>query len=80
MKTIRVLYFAKLRDDAGCSEKTVQSDAGNLGQLYADLAQSDGLTLGIEHLKVALNGDFASFDCPFNDGDEVAWIPPVAGG
>ena len=31
-------------------------------------------------LAVAVNREFASPDTPLQDGDEVAFIPPVAGG
>jgi molybdopterin converting factor small subunit len=31
-------------------------------------------------LRVAINGTYAAWDEPVRDGDEVAIIPPVAGG
>jgi molybdopterin converting factor small subunit len=31
-------------------------------------------------LKVAINGEFTDWSTPLADGDEVVFIPPVAGG
>lgn len=43
-------------------------------------ARHDGL-LGVRnHLRVACNLDFVSWDHPLANGDEVAFIPPVSGG
>ncbi|MBT3666040.1 MAG: hypothetical protein HN548_01060 [Opitutae bacterium] len=31
-------------------------------------------------MRVACNGDFVDLNCSLSDGDEVVFIPPVAGG
>ena len=36
--------------------------------------------LGDSRLHVAVNQKIVNPDCPVNDGDEVAWFPPVTGG
>lgn len=32
------------------------------------------------HCRVAINWEFAEWDTPLQEGDEVAFIPPVSGG
>jgi len=39
-----------------------------------------GFTLPREMLKVAVNGDFATWDHPLRADDAIVFIPPVAGG
>ena len=38
------------------------------------------LGLGIDRLRVALNAEFQAWSAEIQDGDEVVFIPPVAGG
>lgn len=77
---IRVLYFAALRDAAGCAEESVASDGGSLGDLYALLAGRHGFALVRERVRVARNGEFAAWGDAVHAGDEVAFLPPVSGG
>ncbi|MGH8232659.1 MAG: MoaD/ThiS family protein [Rhodanobacteraceae bacterium] len=76
----RLLYFASLRDAAGCSEEDVASDAGNPRALYAEVAARHGFTLTPERLRVAVDGEFTNWDQDLVDGAEVVFLPPVSGG
>jgi molybdopterin synthase sulfur carrier subunit len=77
--TITVLYFASLRDAAGCdSEELPLPDS--LRALYGQLRARHGFALPAERLRVAVDGAFASWDAPLRAGCEVAFIPPVSGG
>jgi molybdopterin-guanine dinucleotide biosynthesis protein A len=78
--TLRVQYFALLRDQAGRSDEQVITHAGTAAQLYGELAARHGFTLGTESLKVAINTEFADWAQPLAAGDTVVFIPPVAGG
>lgn len=78
--TYRLLYFASLRDAAGCSEETVTSNAGDVRALYAELAARHGFTFTPERLRVAVNGAFTGWDRALADNDEVVFLPPVSGG
>ncbi len=80
MKTITVRYFAILREQRGVSEETLQTAAPDAATLYGELAAQHGFTLPVDRLRAAINGDFALWPAPLNDGDEVVFIPPVAGG
>jgi molybdopterin converting factor subunit 1 len=80
MKSVTVHYFALLREQAGRSEETVRTAAGDPAALFAELRARHGFTLGREALKVAVNDDFAGWETVLREGDRVVFIPPVAGG
>jgi sulfur-carrier protein len=75
-----ILYFASLRDAAGRDSEQVGSISADARALYAELRQRHGFVLAPERLRVAVNGEFASWDRELVDGDEVAFLPPVSGG
>ena len=77
--SVTVLYFASLREAAGCESEVVPLPP-SLAQLYDELRQRHGFALGREKLRVAVDGAFAAWDTPPRDGMEVAFIPPVSGG
>lgn len=77
---IRVLYFAALRDAAGCAEESVAADGGNLGELWSLLSGRHAFPLARERVRVACNGEFAAWGDAVHAGDEVAFLPPVSGG
>ena len=82
MMTVRMLFFAHLQDMAGSRElamtlpdgATVQTAAIELEQRFASL---DAL---LDHVRVAVNAEFAGPDTALKEGDEVAWMPPMSGG
>jgi molybdopterin converting factor subunit 1 len=78
--TLRVQYFALLREQAGRSEETVQTTAATARELLEELRGRHRFTLPADMMKVAINGDFAEWERPLRAGDAVVFIPPVAGG
>lgn len=79
-KTIRIQYYAILREQAGRSDETLDTSAGTPAELYAELRQRHPFQLGPAQLKVALNSEFSDWQTPLKHGDIVVFIPPVAGG
>ncbi|SJM68633.1 molybdopterin converting factor subunit 1 [Psychrobacter piechaudii] len=78
---ITVLYFASLADKAQQGQQQLDlADNISLSELYAQLKQQHGLALDTAKVRVAINDEFASWDDAINDGDTIAFIPPVAGG
>lgn len=79
---VRMLYFAVLRDIIGKSEADVMipegSRAADVWQMlrrdHRELADYDQPPL------TAINESYAAPDSLLRDGDELAFIPPVAGG
>ncbi len=79
---VRTLFFATYRDLAGTDELAVELPAG---ARVADLVRhlrGGGTALASlpESPVVAVNMDYAPAGVELRDGDEVAFIPPVAGG
>ena len=79
-KTVKILYFAKLRESRGLDEESVETLACTAAGLYDEIRFRHRLPLGLETLRVAINGEFADWDARLSAGDEIVFIPPVAGG
>lgn len=79
-RTLRVQYYAILREQAGRSEETLDTTATTPAELYDELRRRHPFQLNPAQLKVALNSDFSDWNTPLRHGDTVVFIPPVAGG
>ena len=77
---IRVQYFALLRDQAGRNQEQLRTRCRTAAALFAELQQRHPFTLAMDQLRVAVNAEFAEWTQEIRDGDEVVFIPPVAGG
>lgn len=80
MKQINLRYYAQLREERGCEEEAVQSDAATALDLYEELRIRHAFSLDRAQLKVAVNDEFRDWPTEIHDGDRVVFIPPVAGG
>ncbi|MEO7597377.1 MAG: MoaD/ThiS family protein [Opitutus sp.] len=80
MITISTQYFAILREQRGLAHETIQTAAPTPGSLYSELRERHHFTLPLDRIRAAINGEFVPSDAPLADGDEVVFIPPVAGG
>jgi len=74
--SIQVKFFASLRDKIGKAdiELDAAKDPAEAWVLATDNAPRP------DNILVAVNLDYARFDTPVKDGDEVAFFPPVTGG
>ncbi|MET0532651.1 MAG: NTP transferase domain-containing protein [Steroidobacter sp.] len=79
-RTLRIQYYAILREQAGRSEETLDSTAATPAELYDELRKRHPFQLAATQLKVALNSEFSDWHTPLRHGDTVVFIPPVAGG
>ena len=84
--SIRILYFARLREEMGIAGEMFELDAeardvrGLRAQLVAR-GGSSAVALGRgKAVRVSVNQDLARDDTPVKAGDEVAFFPPVTGG
>lgn len=77
--SITVLYFASLKDAANKSSEQCALPE-SLPHLYAELNAQYDFAFEQNALRVAVNGQFVSWQTSLNDGDSVAFIPPVSGG
>jgi molybdopterin converting factor subunit 1 len=80
MTRVRLRYYAVLRERAGRQAETVETAATTPADLYRELAARYGFALGQSQLQVAVNGAFADWRQALREGDEIVFIPPVAGG
>jgi molybdopterin converting factor subunit 1 len=79
---IRVRLFARLRDIAGTSEvlcdvppgATVRTVWAGLTAAHAELQRYTGV------VSCAVNEEYSKFEATLDEGDEVAFLPPVSGG
>lgn len=79
---IFVRYFAHLKDrlrrdhdefEVGCDA----SPEKILRLIFPDTGEREAVA---KHIRVAINTDYAGMEDPLREGDEVVFIPPVAGG
>ena len=82
---IKVLFFAQLAEEAGCSalevahrpELTARSLIVDLEPLIAKKAIDQ---LRNDFVMLSVNQQLADWDQALSDGDEVGFLPPFSGG
>ena len=79
-RLIRIRFFAILREQAGRSALEVTTAAETPADLYRELQTSHGLSFRADLLRVAVNDRYVAMTSPLQAGDQVVFIPPVAGG
>jgi len=83
---MKLMYFAWLRQRIGTGQEDVDlpGDVSTTSDLIDWLAaRGDGYAEAFRDrtaIKVAVDQEFADFDSPINDANEVAFFPPVTGG
>jgi molybdopterin converting factor subunit 1 len=79
--TVRVLLFASYADAVGQSELTLElADGAVVGDVVERVREMAGGRALPPSPLLALNAAYASSSTVVQRGDEVAIIPPVAGG
>jgi len=83
-KMVEIRYFAAVREQLGCERETLdlaEVEASDVGGIWRELVdrhpELDGLR---DHVRLAKNGEFVGDDASIGPRDEIALIPPVAGG
>ena len=80
---IKVLYFARLREELNAASESIDSVADmrslvsllySRGGAWTDIFGGDQLVM------MSVNQQMADLDTALADGDEVAFFPPVTGG
>jgi molybdopterin converting factor small subunit len=79
-KQVHIQYYALLRDERGVGAETLRTGAATVRELYDELRDRYGFSLGVDKLSLAVNDEFATWERRLDDKDQVVFIPPVAGG
>jgi molybdopterin synthase sulfur carrier subunit len=75
---ITIKFFASLREQVGKSEVQIElSDSLTVGEVWAQVCDNTPLPT---HILMAVNKEYSKQDTQVQDGDEVAFFPPVTGG
>jgi molybdopterin converting factor subunit 1 len=79
---VTVRLFARLRDLAGSGEMVRDvPDPATVQSIWKDLvAEIPALSDYERTMSVAVNADYSKMSAAVQDGDEVAFLPPVSGG
>ncbi|HEY2389234.1 MAG TPA: MoaD/ThiS family protein [Candidatus Binatia bacterium] len=77
--TIRVLFFAYLRERCGAERRLELPEGASVGEALGRLREQYPV-LADASLRVALNRVYVDNADPLHDNDELALIPPVSGG
>ncbi len=85
-KSIKVIFFASFKETLGCSSLELElGKSANIEDLCLKLADKGEKWKRLfadanKRVKVAVNQQMADLSDGLNDGDEVAFFPPVTGG
>lgn len=76
---LKVVFFARLKRETGVEQGTVDVPDGSTVRAAAALVEAR-YGVSLRGCMVAINDTYASPDDTLKEGDEVAFLPPVAGG
>lgn len=79
-KNIEIKYFAQLKELAGKDTESIKTQSCTPAGLFEEIKQRYQFPHKQKNLMLAINEEFSSWDHILNEGDEVVFIPPVAGG
>ena len=79
---VTIRLFARLRDMAGAGELRRELPGGSIARnawdsLVSEFPDFDDYTRAVS---CAVNEEYGRMTTPLNDGDEIAFLPPVSGG
>lgn len=79
---VKLLLFAQFREALGGKERTLEIKPGATPRdVLGRIADANPRLAGLKGVvRFLVNGEFVSGDEPLGDGDELAFVPPVAGG
>ncbi|MBP7000785.1 molybdopterin converting factor subunit 1 [Amaricoccus sp.] len=82
--TLRVLYFAWLRERVGLPGEAVETGAATVAELVDELAAREpryaAAFADMAAVRVAVDQELAGLDAPLAGVREVAFFPPMTGG
>ncbi len=79
-KSLRVEYFARLREKSGVAAEELLTRAKNPDELLAELVARYGFRVDMVTSRVAVNDAVATWETPLHDGDRIVFLTPFGGG
>lgn len=76
---VEILFFAGLKEEAGKSSMQVEAAGMTVEEMRKKFLSGMNLS-GLERAMTAINEEYASGTSVLEQGDVVAFIPPVSGG
>jgi len=80
MITIKVKYFASLRDTTNTSEEVFKTDAITIDNLHTQLNDKYHFPIDRRYLRVSQNGQYVEGHAKLQNNDTIMLIPPLSGG
>ena len=77
---IDVRYFALFREQTGCESEFVEWRGGTAADLFQMMVNEHSALQPEAAALVAINDEMAGWKTTLEEGDEVLFFPPVAGG
>lgn len=82
---VEVLFFASLKEELGVASlglnlPRANSRAALLESLRSELGSERSAPLFQENIAIAINQTIERGDFTLNEGDEIAFLPPITGG
>jgi len=79
---VNVLFFGRVRELTGLSQDAAEIPEGTTltDLFYHYAARFPQLAAFRPSLVASRNQEFAAWDTPLSDGDDIAFLPPVSGG
>jgi len=76
--SIKVLYFASLKEQFGCAEQQINSEGiRTVADVWRQVSEDHDVSLQVLN---SVNQEYAELESAVKAGDEVAFFPPVTGG
>ena len=76
----QVCYFGLLAERRGLAEERLNHSATTPAELYGAINTQHRLELANRDFRAAVNDEFVPWNHPLQDGDRVAFLPPMSGG
>lgn len=80
MNTYQIHYLGLLADRRGLFSETITREPKTPAELYRELCDTYQLGLTMRDVRVAVNDEFAPWDRTLENGDRIAFLPPMSGG
>lgn len=79
-KKITLSYYAQIRELTGKNTEEITTSSVTPAGVYEEIRAKYKLDLKRKNMMVAIDGEFTDWTHPLADGEEIVFIPPVAGG